>query len=70
MNLTDYSVVMLQPAPIELKVPFCCEGCEEKIQSHLIELEGAWMAPCFSVHQGFTNSAFPCRDVLIFAYLD
>lgn len=28
------------PAPIELKVPFCCEGCEERIQAALIEMEG------------------------------
>ncbi|CAM6103752.1 unnamed protein product [Calypogeia fissa] len=28
------------PAPIELKVPFCCEGCQDRIQSALIELEG------------------------------
>ncbi|CAM6123573.1 unnamed protein product [Calypogeia fissa] len=41
---------------MELKVPICCEGCEERVLSRLIDIEGVQSVKCDQLKQKVTVS--------------
>lgn len=41
---------------MELKVPICCEGCEERVLSRLIDIDGVQSVKCDQLRQKVTVS--------------
>ncbi|KAG6542539.1 hypothetical protein Mapa_016010 [Marchantia paleacea] len=47
----SYGMASMQGQTVKLKVPLCCEACEERITNHLLDLDGVQAVTCDQIKQ-------------------